>query len=108
MNNSSVVTNGIANITLTDYVKNTEYATSSKGGVVKTNLYTGFGVYDGVPYAYTFTNENYSNLLDTGFIGKKTLENIKEGLVKSVISDDYINNLIDTKINQLSVEGVLF
>lgn len=108
VNNSSVVTNGIANIALADYVKNTEYATSSKGGVVKTNLYTGFGVYDGVPYAYTFTNENYPNLLDTGFIGKKTLENIKEGLVKSVISDDYINNLIDTKINQLSVEGVLF
>lgn len=61
---------------LTDYVKNTDYATASKGGVLKGNV-NGFYIGNtGNPLAGVYTNEAYQNLADNYFIGKGTLENV--------------------------------
>jgi hypothetical protein len=66
---------------LTDYVKNTDYATSSKGGVVKTNqgsfateMYN--GQLKGVTKNYT---QAYPYMSTDGFITKGTLENVITG-----------------------------
>lgn len=62
---------------LTDYVKNTDYATSSKGGVVKMGTYGLDTTNDGKIIAYpTFTNAQYQNGSDRLVIGKGTLENV--------------------------------
>lgn len=75
---------------LTDYVKNTDYATSSKSGVLKidTGLGTGvsqYGVLVGVGKTYAQYNSAYSDLI----ISKGTLENV----LNARIGD--ISNAID-------------
>lgn len=65
-----------ANIDLTDYVKNTDYATSSVGGVIKGNT-SGFIVSSsGVPSADVRNYSNYQSAGNGIFIGKGTLENV--------------------------------
>lgn len=80
-----------------NYVKNTDYAASSKGGVVKVNDYYGFGVTNGgVPYVNAFTYENYVNNKDNNvFIGKGTLENVITG--KQLTDKTYV----DANVNKL-------
>lgn len=75
---------------LTDYVKNTDYATNSEAGVIKGNVY-GFAVSGaGVPSASKYTYEQYTGALgDNHFIGKGTLENV----LNARIGD--INSLLD-------------
>ena len=79
---------GIVIPDLTDYVKNTDYASFSKGGVIKLNI----GTYatnitnDGTLYNPERTYEQYnSSLSRSAFIGKGTLENVitGKGLVAS-------------------------
>ena len=61
---------------LTDYIKSIDYATASKGGVLKGNV-NGFYIGNtGNPLAGVYTNEAYQNLADKYFIGKGTLENV--------------------------------
>lgn len=61
---------------LTDYVKNTDYATSSKGGVIKGNV-NGVGItLNGEPACGVKTYAEYGNLSNSYFIGKGTLENV--------------------------------
>ncbi len=65
---------------LSDYVKNTDYASSSKGGVIKTNTGAGTsidsnGILRGVSRSYNA----YSGDGLTTFISKGTLENVIEG-----------------------------
>ena len=92
-------------VDLTDYVKNTDYATASKGGVVKVSIGTyGFTVdsngnlrSEPSTYANYLTKTNYYN------IDKGTLENVitGKGLITNQVSDlanyydkTYIDNTI--------------
>jgi hypothetical protein len=70
-------------VDLTEYVKNTDYATSDKGGVFRLSGTYGFGLTSsGTPTASTFTKEDYTNKSVGSFISKGTLENIKNDYVK--------------------------
>lgn len=75
---------------LTDYVKNTDYATTSKGGVVKQSSTYGSGITNGFLYAAPKTLEGYTSASDNIFIGKGTLENIKDDYVKRGLTDNQI------------------
>ena len=66
-------------VDLTDYVKNTDYASSSKGGVVKANV-NGFNIGStGNPYALELTYANYQQYGGGSFVGKGTLEAVIAG-----------------------------
>ena len=68
---------------LSNYVKNTDYATNNKTGVINGNI-NGFQVSSsGNPYAKEYTAEEYDNVGNQDFIGKGTLENIKDDYVGS-------------------------
>jgi hypothetical protein len=76
---------------LTDYVKNTDYATPSKGGVIKTNSTYATNIFaNGDLYAEEKTYAQYEALGKKAFISKQTLENV----LTARIGD--INNVLDT------------
>lgn len=75
---------------LTDYVKNTDYASSSKGGVIKTGWYNFQIESGGHPYASNRSYNNYLNDDNLAFISKGTLENV----LNARIGD--INTALDT------------
>ena len=67
-------------VDLTDYVKNTDYASSSTGGVIKTVKNNGFAVSSaGNLYAVTRTFSTYNSDGDALAISKGTLENVITG-----------------------------
>ena len=78
--------------TLLPYVKNTDYATSSTGGVVKANL--GFEVSGSTGLVRTteYTYSQYENLSNYAFIGKGTLENVITG--KDLTTKSYVDGLV--------------
>ena len=61
---------------LTDYVKNTDYASADKGGVVKTSANYGTEMLSGTLRGNIKTYAQYLNFYDKGFISKGTLENV--------------------------------
>lgn len=65
-------------VDLTDYVKNTDYATSSKGGVIKSYANYNFEVNseNGLPYSSVNNYASYGNKSNNAFISKGTLENV--------------------------------
>ena len=65
-------------VDLTDYVKNTDYASSSKGGVIKTGSLINVNS-NGIPYGTVQTFSQYSVGADANFISKGTLENVLRG-----------------------------
>ena len=65
-------------INLTDYVKNTDYASSSKGGVIKTGYSSNIDA-NGNLYATNLSYTNYQNVGANHFISKGTLENVLRG-----------------------------
>ena len=67
---------------LTDYVKNTDYATATKAGIIKATNYLNV-TSDGVAYASPITQEIYESTNPNVFIAKGTLENIKDDYVGS-------------------------
>lgn len=79
-------------IDLTDYVKNTDYASTSKGGVVKISNYYGTNITnDGIMYGTTKTFSQYEDGPLSSFISKGTLENIITG--KGLVSNtNYAGN----------------
>ena len=81
---------------LSNYVKNTDYATNNKTGVINGNI-NGFQVSSsGNPYAKEYTAEEYDNVGNQDFIGKGTLENIKDDYVGSSTPVKNLNtSLID-------------
>lgn len=81
---------------LSNYVKNTDYATNNKTGVINGNI-NGFQVSSsGNPYAKEYTAEEYDNVGNQDFIGKGTLENIKDDYVESSTPVKNLNtSLID-------------
>jgi hypothetical protein len=77
--------------TLLPYVKNTDYASSSKGGVIKTNSTYATNIFaNGDLYAEEKTYAQYEALGKKAFISKQTLENV----LTARIGD--INNVLDT------------
>jgi hypothetical protein len=75
----SLLSNKLEQSDLVDYVKNTDFATNSKGGVVKGNV-NGFSIGStGNPYASNYSYSQYDNIQDTHFISKGTLENVITG-----------------------------
>lgn len=67
-------------VDLTDYVKNTDYATNSKGGVFKPNDNLGTNVrVDGMLQSTVRNYATYTNDVNYIFISKGTLENVITG-----------------------------
>ena len=91
-------------VDLTDYVKNTDYATTGKAGVIKLNTASYATDIDenGLLKGVSRTYEQYQNgLYNSGFISKGTLENVIAGkdlankaYVDGIVGD--INNVLDT------------
>lgn len=97
---------GTTQVDLTDYVKNTDYATSSKGGVIKVNS-TSCAISvtaSGLLYASTKSLSAYNDAQTTIFIGKGTLENIKDDLVARAIE----NAITTQNLTVGSGEGTLY
>ena len=97
---------GTAQVDLTDYVKNTDYATSSKGGVIKVNSSRGTAVSSGLLQSATKSYSDYSSADNSMFIGKGTLENVITG--KGLANPTSYAGYDDTKTQVLkNVEGTL-
>ena len=81
-------------VDLTDYVKNTDYASSSKGGVIKiapTDYAS--SISNGYLLSQTKTYSNYQSANDNMFISKGTLENVITG--KGLVSNtDYATDSV--------------
>lgn len=81
-------------VDLTDYVKNTDYPTSAKGGVIKAS--TAYNAYsitsDGYLRANVRSYEQYQNDSTNSFIGKGTLENAITG--KGLTTKSYVDGLV--------------
>lgn len=93
---------GDTQIDLTDYVKNTDYATSSKGGVIKTAA--SYGTYTNTNSGYMSadikTYSQYTGSQDYIFLSKGTLENVITG--KELVNQTTLEEsqaLQDTQIN---------
>ena len=86
---------------LTDYVKNTDYATESKAGVVVAK--GSDGIYakttDGSLLASTANLSAYNSKSITFNIGKGTLENIKDDYVKRGLTENQTELTADEKAN---------
>ena len=80
-------------VDLTDYVKNTDYASSSKGGVFKIGYGTSINN-SGIMYAQVRNYNDYSsNVPNELFISKGTLENVITG--KGLVSNtDYASSSV--------------
>ena len=63
-------------VDLTDYVKNTDYATNSTGGVVKIDAYAITKNTNGNLMSNIYNYSTYSTASDNSFISKGTLENV--------------------------------
>ena len=92
-----------------DYITNTDYASSSTGGVIKTG--NGLQVWSnsGVPYASEITYANYGNQGANTFIGKATLENVitGKGLVTQSGVMTYLGDCGDySTSNYLDITGI--
>lgn len=61
---------------LSDYVKNTDYATASKGGAIKSGYGLNVETNGVVNCAYARTPQQYDNYSNYNFISKGTLENV--------------------------------
>lgn len=80
-------------VDLTNYVKNTDYATNNVGGVIK--VLSTNGTYlqgSGAIACGTFTYSNYQNQGGQTFIGKATLENVITG--KDLTTKSYVDGLV--------------
>ena len=79
--------------TLEDYVKNTDYASYSKGGVIKINENYAVSVGNtGNIFAVVKTHSQYQNMQNYMFISKGTLENVIKG--KDLTTKAYVDNLV--------------
>lgn len=79
--------------TLQDYVQNTDYATSSTGGVIRTS--TGYATSvasNGQMYSATKTYSDYTDGSNGMFISKGTLENVITG--KQLVNQTYVDNIV--------------
>ena len=79
---------------LTNYVKNTDYATDNKGGVLKTSQEYGTQAHTptGILRSSTRTYEQYLNGNMSMFISKGTLENVITG--KQLVNKTYVDGIV--------------
>ena len=82
---------------LTDYVKNTDYATIDKTGVIKARNYFRVST-TGETYVQSMPKEAYKDTGDSAFISKGTLENIKDDYVGSSSPLITLNNTLDNLV----------
>jgi hypothetical protein len=87
----------LASDVLADYVKNTDYASANKGGVIKSNSIFGTWVVDSGNYkgslcARTNNYATYQNAGNDLLIGKGTLENVITG--KELVNKTYVDNIV--------------
>lgn len=96
-------------VDLSNYVKNTDYASTDKGGVIKQSTTYGFSVNSntGVPFASTKGLAGYQNSDGNMFIGKNTLENIKDDLVKRGLTENTIELTDDEKVSARTLIGAI-
>lgn len=64
---------------LKDYIKNTDWASFNKGGIIKISDNYGTNLYNGALFATTKTYNEYEKSPVSLFIGKGTLENVIKG-----------------------------
>jgi hypothetical protein len=89
---------GSTAVDLTDYVKNTDYASTTKGGVIrvnpayKTNITSG-----GILISTPMSIDEYNTAQTGAFIAKGTLGNIKNDLVKRAVTENDIELTDDEK-----------
>lgn len=77
---------------LTNYVKNTDYATDNTAGVIMTNSARGFSLGSShQALASVFTNEQYANKDNYTFISKGTLENVLTARIGDI--DTILDNI---------------
>ena len=80
-------------VDLTDYVKFTDYASSSTGGVIKAVASMGYGVSStGVLQSQIANYSNYESASNYYNIGKGTLENVITG--KGLTTKSYVDGLV--------------
>lgn len=90
---------------LSNYVQFDDYATNNKTGVINGNI-NGFQVSSsGNPYAKEYTAEEYDNVGNQDFIGKGTLENIKDDYVGSSTPVKNLNNSLRDLTPKNNAEG---
>ena len=75
---------------LQPYVKNTDYATSSKGGVLKIDQNYGLRVSNGTLIGYGVNYNDYQSALNQLVVDKGTLENVITG--KELTNKTYVDN----------------
>lgn len=88
-------------VDLTDYVKNTDYATSSKGGTIK--VYSNYGtsiISNGIMGCTTKTYDAYKILSNYLFISKGTLENVLKERFVTLTQTEYDALLKAGSINE--------
>ena len=96
--NASPTNQFATKVDLTDYVKNTDYASASKGGVFKTGANYGTEVgASGSLYGCVETVQSLATRSNHAFISKGTLENIKNDLVKRAVTENDITLTDDEK-----------
>ena len=78
--------------TLEDYVKNTDYATSSTGGVIKVGSYAMLIDENGYLRTSQLSYSEYTKRTGYTFISKSTLENVIEG--KDLTTKAYVDGLV--------------
>lgn len=98
----------IENSDLSDYVKNTDYATADKAGVIKSSKNYGFVVnQNGLVWADTLRSDEYKEKSVSIFISKGTLENIKYAYVKGGLVDNTITLTDEEKANACEWLGAM-
>lgn len=91
---------------LSNYVKNTDYATATKAGIIKATNYLNV-TSDGVAYASPITQEIYKSTNPNVFIAKGTLENIKDDYVGSSNPVITLNNTLDNLVRKNRVSDYI-
>ena len=92
---------------LTDYVKNTDYASTTKGGTIIIDGYYGTTINQGKLRGSTRTYEQYQSGDGLLIISKNTLENVITG--KELVNKTYVDSLIgdiDTALDLLNGEVI--
>ena len=91
---------GTTAVDLTDYVKNTDYGTTSKGGVIKANTGYCFGINgnNGIPTCTAIRSlDTYNTRYDEMFISKGTLGTVLTQYSKTVLTTEADYNALETK-----------
>ena len=89
---------GTTAVDLTDYVKNTDYATSTKAGIVKVQQMFGLqATANSGIFGVVNTLDNYDAMKEHGIVCKGTLDNVLTQYSKTVLTTEADYNALETK-----------